>query len=293
MKSPAFPLYCNDLLDGAAFMSNEEFGIYVRLLCKQWTHGALPDDQTLLKNVVNVPKEIPLIVMEKFKVGADGKLRNDRMEIERLKQADFRSKQKANGNLGGRPKLSQQEPRNNPTVNPNGSPRDEEEECILSSSGKGDWGKPLLCLIPSSMAVDGFAEAWLDWIGYCAEKGHALTSYSAKQQMMKCERWGAPRSIKIIHRSIEKQWKNLLDDNDLSSRDGKSVPLPKEPAILKPYVAPVWMKNLEEIRRLLTDPQSNLLILQELGTALPQEGWLMLDKITEWNQLNKIMKEKA
>ena len=40
-KDPAFLFYTSDFLTGTMFMSNEQVGIYIRLLCSQHQHGGL------------------------------------------------------------------------------------------------------------------------------------------------------------------------------------------------------------------------------------------------------------
>lgn len=42
-KDPAFLFYSSDFLTGTMFMSNEQIGIYIRLLCSQHQHGGLID----------------------------------------------------------------------------------------------------------------------------------------------------------------------------------------------------------------------------------------------------------
>lgn len=42
-KDPAFLFYASDFLTGTTFMSNEQVGIYIRLLCAQHQHGGLID----------------------------------------------------------------------------------------------------------------------------------------------------------------------------------------------------------------------------------------------------------
>ena len=42
-KDPAFLFYPSDFLTGTMFMSNEDIGIYIRLLCSQHQHGGIID----------------------------------------------------------------------------------------------------------------------------------------------------------------------------------------------------------------------------------------------------------
>ena len=42
-KDPAFLFYPSDFLTGTMFMSHEQIGIYIRLLCSQHQHGGVID----------------------------------------------------------------------------------------------------------------------------------------------------------------------------------------------------------------------------------------------------------
>lgn len=45
-KDPAFLFYTGDFITGTMWMTNEELGIYVRLLCSQHQHGGIIDKKT-------------------------------------------------------------------------------------------------------------------------------------------------------------------------------------------------------------------------------------------------------
>lgn len=51
-----FPLYVKDLMMSrkVSKMNNEEFGIYIKLLCHQWLDGYLPDDMDELANMCSI-----------------------------------------------------------------------------------------------------------------------------------------------------------------------------------------------------------------------------------------------
>ena len=105
--------------------TDAEVGLYMRLLCLQWSAGSIPDDDSELATYGKGNTPLARVKL-KFKKGRDGLLRNERMESVRQKQIEFRQKQAENGKLGGRPSkpkpnpsLSQAYPRPNPTANPN------------------------------------------------------------------------------------------------------------------------------------------------------------------------------
>lgn len=82
--------------------TNEEVGLYIRLLCVQWSVGSLPDDDAELASYGKGGTPIQRVKSKFFK-GADGRLRNLRLETERAKQEQFRLSRSRNGKLGGRP----------------------------------------------------------------------------------------------------------------------------------------------------------------------------------------------
>jgi len=98
MKSntPAFQFYPQDFLVGTAMLSAEETGAYIRLLCYQWTNDGLPNDKAILARIAGCDGNAIASVWDKFGICQDGKLRNARLESIRVKQNEYRAKQKAN-----------------------------------------------------------------------------------------------------------------------------------------------------------------------------------------------------
>lgn len=101
MKAPAFQFYAADFLIGVMGMSDEEVGIYMRMLCFQWIKGGLPACPKEIKRLIGSKKPPSSDVMEKFSLVIDGKVHNERMESERQKQADFRGAKATSGSSGG------------------------------------------------------------------------------------------------------------------------------------------------------------------------------------------------
>jgi len=90
-----FKFYPSDFLVGTSFMTNEEVGIYIRMLIYQWDKGSIPANN--LEKLFNcTPSDI---ILSKFKI-IDGFLINDRLEVERV-AADKKLKNlKASGKKG-------------------------------------------------------------------------------------------------------------------------------------------------------------------------------------------------
>lgn len=105
-KSPAFSFYAKDFLSGTAKMSLQEVGAYIRLLSYAWEDGCIPEDASERARLMVCAKaqerELWKKVGQKF-VLRDGGYVNERLEVERQKQAERRQRLSDNGKLGGRP----------------------------------------------------------------------------------------------------------------------------------------------------------------------------------------------
>ncbi|MEK7952804.1 DUF1376 domain-containing protein [Luteolibacter soli] len=99
-QAPAFQFYPQDFLVGTAIFTAEQAGAYIRFLCYQWEHGALPDDIETLARLGGCHGNAVASVRAKFDVGADGLLRNARLEQIRNEQKAFRDRQSQNAKNG-------------------------------------------------------------------------------------------------------------------------------------------------------------------------------------------------
>ena len=99
MKPPAFQFYADDFLGGTMTMDHAERGFYILLLALQWTQGGI-SKQDFIRLGKGMAQPSLNHVRSKFKEGEDGLLRNQRMELERQKQADFRANRSESGKSG-------------------------------------------------------------------------------------------------------------------------------------------------------------------------------------------------
>lgn len=97
-KSPAFQFYPADFMIGIMGMSDEETGVYIKMLSTQWLHGSLPNCKKTIKKMINSRRVPSEMVMRKFAICDDGFLRNERMESVREKQKSFVATRKDNAN---------------------------------------------------------------------------------------------------------------------------------------------------------------------------------------------------
>ena len=104
-KSPAFQFYPSAFLASTLPMTLKETGAYIKLLCWQWEQGDIPADTPSLCRILHCTKRefdsVWKTLRVKF-VQEDGRLRNPRLEHERMKQAEYRVKQAKHGKRGAK-----------------------------------------------------------------------------------------------------------------------------------------------------------------------------------------------
>lgn len=141
MKAPSFQFYAQDFLTGTMYLTNEEIGIYIKMLAKQWTDGKIPKKRLgFLVGVEwdNLSEELK----SKFEDFGDF-LINERLERERDKKEKFLEKQRNNGKKGGRPSKNQK-PKENPKetqTQTQKKPLEDEDEKEYIEDNKGGVGE--------------------------------------------------------------------------------------------------------------------------------------------------------
>ena len=115
MKPPAFQFYADDFIGGTCDLSAADVGAYIRLLCYQWSRGAIPSEPEKLERVAG--GKVSADVLAKFPGG-----KNARMEQEREKQAAFREDQRRKGIASGQARREQRFNRGSTTVQPSPQP---------------------------------------------------------------------------------------------------------------------------------------------------------------------------
>lgn len=92
MKDPAVLFYFQDFLVGTEFMTDEETGKYIRILCHQADKGAL--SKIHLERICG--GKIPDAIIEKLKQNGDGKYYQERMKIEKEKRVNYSESRRKN-----------------------------------------------------------------------------------------------------------------------------------------------------------------------------------------------------
>lgn len=125
-KWPSLPLYTADFLtdENVVGMTNEEVGIYIKLLCYEWREGSIPDDKERLAHMVSCGKKrfsrIFLKISPLFlkKTDDGGRLVHPRSEKERKKLLEKREVATEKGKKGAKARWERRDGRPAPPENP-------------------------------------------------------------------------------------------------------------------------------------------------------------------------------
>ena len=95
-KDPAFLFYPQDFLTGTYFMTYEQKGKFIELLCLQHKKGALTKEQ-----INTIVEDDDVEVLENFIQNEDGKWYNRKLLAEMNRRSNFTERQRENGKKGG------------------------------------------------------------------------------------------------------------------------------------------------------------------------------------------------
>jgi len=103
VNSPAFQFYPKDFLTDeiVVCMSNEQVGVYIRMLCMDWLNHGLPADDATLCRVFQCDEQTLNICLTTFAEN-DGRVFNRRLDKERTKQQKRRAKMSKAGKASGK-----------------------------------------------------------------------------------------------------------------------------------------------------------------------------------------------
>lgn len=209
-KSPAFQFYPADFMSDelVQIMSNEEVGVYIRMLCHDWINGGLPDDSARLLRLFNCDQAVLEICLSTF-TEKGGRLFNNRLTKERKKQARYRQKQSKNAQTrwGQRDKPVPPHSHRNAKTMP--------AQCSSTSSSSSspstnkDPHKPPLKLTAPDVA--GLTDAkWSEWMTYLREKRVYPTCTQIVQWTALLNKLSDPAAA--IDKAICAGWKGLYAD---------------------------------------------------------------------------------
>jgi uncharacterized protein YdaU (DUF1376 family) len=229
---PSFDFFADDFVAGTYHMEAEAVGIYLRLLCYQWSNGSIPSDESALARIAGIDavamrRHMPE-VMRKFETDSDGRIKNARLEVERSKKMLVIEKAKASAN-----KRWNKQKTSNAVESQSETPSS--TDAVAMRSDMPTHSEPICSLLPTSnvllptdyththsefLDVNIVCPDWLKpefcrWLAYRfardAVKVDAISQELLAQELV---RRGEEKATKDIRFSILKQAKNILDSNN-------------------------------------------------------------------------------
>ena len=199
-KSPAFQLYAQDFLTGVMDLTMEERGVYITLLCKQWS----------LYNENGIPKKrlrlflgydwenLPEMVKNKFIDNGDYFF-NERLNDTIIERIAFIKKQTINGYKGGRPSKvkTQTKPKKTPSIEMKKKIEVEEEKEVV--------------VYPYTSKE--FINTWSNWKIYKAKEFkfnyRTLQSEQAALKKLLNESENEAHAVESIESAMANGWKGI------------------------------------------------------------------------------------
>lgn len=230
-KSPAFSFYPNDWFEGTMLLTVSQRGSYIDLLALSWVRGGFTKEQAYLAVRGSDPKDIDVVIAEKFVESESGWFTNTRLELEREKQGKRSSAASKNGQKGGRPK-SQNKANGKAKDKAEPKLREKLSDLDLVSDSDITLSSALLAEIPDRFRSDEFDEVVLLWASKRSEgegehrKLIGLDPITLKTQLHKLGGVDSATIYKAVADAAGGGWKNLRIDHRASraaSNNGMSV----------------------------------------------------------------------
>jgi hypothetical protein len=209
-KDPAFLFYSSDFITGVAFMSDEQVGKYIRLLCMQHLHGRLSE-----KHMMHICRTYDADIFAKFKKDDSGLYYNQRVEDEINKRKNFSESRKAN-RISKKQHISstyvqsydQHMENENENENINENKDESKNENVKAAKPKIEIVYPF--------NSEKFMQYWEIWKDY-KSKDHKFKFKSAGSEqaslneLVKLASGNEHTAILIIQQSMAKGWKGFFE----------------------------------------------------------------------------------
>lgn len=212
-KAPAFQFYADDFLAGTLEMSHEEVGVYIRLLCIQWSKGVVTERSV---KALCAGDAADYVLSEKFEHFDDG-WRNERLEnIRQIAAARAQSGSKGGAKSKQTPKQNESKVEANTQANgqakPNPpSPSPSPSPITLSLTGKTTDFREC----SKHWAEEVFRIKWQEWLRHVSIVGNSvLSDVSEVAALYQLDDWPLVDAIAIIDFSILKNARNLILNGD-------------------------------------------------------------------------------
>jgi uncharacterized protein YdaU (DUF1376 family) len=224
-KDPAFLFYYQDFLVGTEFMTNEEVGVYIRILAHQADKGHLTE-----KQVLSICRGYAFTdtLKSKFIKDTIGNYYNVRLDEEMQKRRNF-SESRRNNALGKKAYAEHMEDEN----------ENRNENIIEYKDG---------FVIPEKLDTPEFIESFNEFIKYRKKIKKPLSDMSAKKQIKKLSEFSVNDAIKMIDQTIANGWQGIFEVKDGSNRQGNQSGF-KQINPLSPVGRATFQHGKEDVER--------------------------------------------
>ena len=280
-KLKAWYLFTEDFVAGCQHLSNEEVGIYIRLLCFNWNKrcAGIPNDAYKQYRIANCftdnEKTSCDKIIKEFFVQVNDHYQNERQLQEYLYISRRMEASKENGKLGGRPKKPSTEPKGNldktpltPTTTPTSYPK-KIKQPNYNPLFKVFWEK-VANKVSKGTAEKNYMKLEDKWIEKPEELADMYNKYYKSVEDKKFAKQPAYwiSAKKYEDEQPKAQSTEKVDLYPLRLKDYKKVVAEKKS---RNYVSQQALQNIEEVQRAIKE---NEFSQEEAELYLDLKGWL-------------------
>lgn len=220
-KAPAVQFYVSDFLTGTTLMTNEEVGLYIRLLCLQAENGSVPDDPERMSIVYgpSVAKCWPAVRAKFISGEQPGTMVNEKMVKVLADREAFRKKQSDKGKASAEARLSYGSKKKKSRSGSGSTvvePLEGEGRGIVKEKERANEVE----IIPEGFTVEHWRSIQR-WFTYREQSKKKLTQMSKDDFIKKWKAKGEAATIAAIDNSIEKGYQGCFEPDATQRQNGK------------------------------------------------------------------------
>ena len=207
-KDPAFLFYSSDFLTGTMFLTNEQIGIFIRLLCVQHQKGRLRE-----KDMLKICKTYDEDVFEMFTKDDENLFYNERLEVEVNRRKAYSESRRNN-----RKKKTTPTPKKTSLTYDKHMETETETETVNKNKKENT-------IIVYPFSDESFVKAWDLWKQYKKEIKKSYNSKLSEQAALKSIGKMADDSsdaIEIIEHTISRGWIGLRKEDKQNNNGRKN-----------------------------------------------------------------------
>ena len=274
----AWYLFTDDFISGTIANTNEEVGIYIRLLCYNWNKrcAGIPNDANTQYRIANCftdnEKKSCDNVIKEFFVLVNDHYQNERQLQEYLYISRRMEASKENGKLGGRPKKPSTEPKGNldkTPLTPTPTPSPKQTKVNYAPSVLKFWEK-VANKVSKGTAEKNYMKLEKEWIDKPEELAELYNKYyksvEDKQFAKQPAFWLSAK--KYLDEQPKAQSTEKVDLYPLRLKDYKKVVAQK---MSRNYVSQQALQHIDEVQRAIKEGEFSK---NDAELYLDLRGWL-------------------